>query len=213
MTDRVTAPSAAGARGASIRIHVSVLPAQPTVRRPSSSLSRLIRIEPESSDPSRPFAPSSPTSSATVISSSSGPCGSDSSSTSAIIAAIATPSSAPSVVPFAVSHSPSRTSSILPSVGSFGLSGWRSQTMSRCPWSTTVGAPSRPSVAGTLMTRLRAASSRSAKPWVEAHERTCSITGSSRRDGRAIVVSVSKWPQNARGSKPVRTDVCEAIVA
>ena len=55
-----------------------------------------------SSDPSSAFAPSSPTSSATVIRSSSGPCASDSSSTSAIIAAIATPSSAPSVVPSAL---------------------------------------------------------------------------------------------------------------
>ena len=84
-----------------------------------------------SSDPSSAFAPSSPTSSATVIRSSSGPCGSDSSSTSAIIAAIATPSSAPSVVPSAVSQSPSRTSTIRPSAGSFGLDGSRSQTMSR----------------------------------------------------------------------------------
>ena len=123
---------------------MSVLPAHPTVSFPSSSLSRLIRIEPVTSAGSSAFAPSSPTSSATVISSSSGPCGSDSSSTSAIIAAIATPSSAPSVVPSAVSHSPSRTSSMRPSAGSFGLEGSRSQTMSRCPWSTRVGAFSRP---------------------------------------------------------------------
>ncbi|MFL5933944.1 MAG: hypothetical protein ACJ75Q_11330 [Gaiellaceae bacterium] len=35
-----------------------------------------------------------------------------------------------------------------------------------------------------------------------AHARTCSITGSSWREGPAIVVNVSKWSQNARGSTP-----------
>ena len=195
-----------------MRIHVSVLPAHPTVSRPSSSLSRLIRIEPVTSAGSSAFAPSSPTSSATVISSSSGPWGSDSSSTSAIIAAIATPSSAPSVVPSAVSHSPSRTSAIRPSAGSFGLDGSRSQTMSRCPCSVTTGAPSRPGVAGTRMTRFRPASCCSSKPCCSAHARTCSITGSSCRDGRGIFVSVSKCPQNERGSSPLSTDVSAAIV-
>ena len=148
-------PSSAGARGALTRIHVSVLPAQPTVSTPSSSLSRLMSVEPVRSVPSRAFAPSSPTSSATVISSSSGPCSSDSSSTSAIIAAIATPSSAPRVVPSAVSQSSSRTTTILPSAGSFGLAESRSQTMSRWPWRMRTGADSRPGVAGTRMTRLR----------------------------------------------------------
>ena len=76
VTASVTAPSSSGAaRLASTRIQVSVLPAQPTVSVPSSSLSRLTRILPSSSEPSRPLAPSSPTSSATVISSCSGPCG------------------------------------------------------------------------------------------------------------------------------------------
>ena len=43
---------AAGSRAApSIRIHVSVLPAQPTVSTPSSSLSRLIRVEPPQQRP------------------------------------------------------------------------------------------------------------------------------------------------------------------
>ncbi len=114
-------------------IHVSVLPAHPTVSFPSSSLSRLTRTVPVTNFGSSPFAPSRPTSSATVMRSSRGPWRFDSSSTSAIIAAIATPSSAPSVVPFAVSQSPSRASSIRPSAGSFGLSGSRSQTMSRWP--------------------------------------------------------------------------------
>ena len=121
-------------------------------------------------EPSSAFAPSRPTSSATVISSSSGPCGSDSSSASAIIAAIATPSSAPSVVPSAVSQSPSRTSAIRPSAGSFGLDGSRSHTMSRCPWRMSVGADSRPALAGTRITRFRPASCRSSNPCSSAHD-------------------------------------------
>ena len=68
------------------------------------------------------------------------------SSASAIIAAIATPLSAPSVVPSARSQPSSRTTSMRPARGSFGLSGSRSQTMSRWPWRITVGrglAPGR----------------------------------------------------------------------
>ena len=206
-TSSATAPASEAARGASIRIHVSVLPAQPTVSTPSSSLSRLMMVEPVRRDPSRAFAPSRPTSSATVISSSSGPCGSDSSSTSAIMAAIATPSSAPSVVPSAVSHSPSRRSAIRPSAGSFGLEGSRSHTMSRWPWRMRVGALSRPGVAGTRTTRLRPESCCSSNPCSSAQARTCSITGSSCRDGRAIFVSVSKCRQNDAGSSPTSTDV------
>ena len=40
--------------------------------------------------------------------------------------------------------------------------------------------------------------------------RTWSITGSSCRDGRAIFVSASKWPQKALGSSPFSTDVSAA---
>ena len=200
-------PGAAADRSPSRWTHVSVLPAQPTVSVPSSSLSRFSRIFPVSSAGSRPLAPSRPTSSATVISSSSGPCGSDVSSASAIMAAIATPSSAPSVVPSAVSHSPSRSRAIRPSAGSLDESGFRSHTMSRCPWSTTVGADSRPAVAGTRTTMLRAASERRSKPRESAQRSTCAITGSSCREGRAIAVSSSKRCQNAAGSSPLNTEL------
>ena len=81
----------------------------------------------------------------------------------------------------------------------------RSQTMSRCPCRTRTGADSRPAVAGTRTTRLRAASWRSSKPCSTAQSRTCSITGSSCRDGRAILVSASKCRQQARGSTPLST--------
>ena len=100
-------------------------------------------------------------------------------SASAIIAAIATPLSAPSVVPSARSQPSSRTTSIRPARGSFGLSGSRSQTMSRWPWRITVGARSRPGVAGTATTRLPAASRRVAKPCSAAHASTCATAASS----------------------------------
>jgi hypothetical protein len=119
-TDSVTAPAPHASRGFSTRIDVSVLLAEPTVSLPSSSLSRFNSVAPLTRDGSSPLAPSAgpPTSSLTVISNSSGPCDNDSSSASAIIAAMPMPLSAPSVVPSAVSQSPSRTSAILPSAGS-----------------------------------------------------------------------------------------------
>ena len=88
-----------------------MLLAEPTVSLPSSSLSRFSSVVPVTSDGSSPLAPtpSPPTSSPTVISNSSGPCGSDELSARAIIAATPIPLSAPSVVPSAVSQSPSRT--------------------------------------------------------------------------------------------------------
>src|SRR4029078_10719546 len=79
--------------------------------------------------------------------------------------------------------------------------------MSRWPWSETIGAPSRPGVAGTRMTRLRLASGWSATPCSAAQARTCSITGSSCREGRGIRVRASKCVQNPEGSSPARTVV------
>src|SRR6185503_6358435 len=79
--------------------------------------------------------------------------------------------------------------------------------MSRCPWSETIGAASRPGVAGTRMTRLRPASWLSSRPCSAAQARTCSITGSSCREGRGIRVRASKCAQNADGSSPARTAV------
>ena len=53
-----------------------------------------------------------------------------------------------------------------------------------------------PGVAGTRTTRFRPASCWTSNPCSSAQARTCSITGSSWREGRAIVVSVSKCCQN-----------------
>ena len=212
VTASAVAPPPTGDRGRSMWIQVSVLPAQPTVSRPSSSLSRLSSTDPVSIDPSRAFAPSRPTSSATVISSSSGPCGRAGSSASAIMAAIATPSSAPSVVPSAFSHSPSRTSSMRPCAGSLGLSGRRSQTMSRWPCRITVGAPSRPGVAGTRTTTFPAASCSTGKLRPAAQARTCSTIAASPPEGRGMRVISSKCAQNALGSTPATGDDIATIV-
>ena len=134
----------------SIRIQVSVLPAHPTVRRPSSSLSRLIRIEPVTSagvERVRALEPDL--------------LGDGHQQLERAVRAATRPRRAPSSPrsrprrrrrasyrPPSASRRHAR-SAMRPSVGSFGLDGSRSQTMSRCPWSTTVGAASRPGVAGT----------------------------------------------------------------
>src|SRR6476646_3487385 len=85
--------------------------------------------------------------------------------------------------------------------------------MSRWPWSRSFGADSRPGVAGTCTARLRASSSRTSNPWPSAHARTCSITSSSWRDGRAIFVSASKCSQNGSGSSPASTELPVAFTA
>ncbi len=63
-------------------------------------------------DASSCVAPVSPLSSSMVKSSSRGPCATSSASISASMAATPIPLSAPSVVPCAVSHSPSRSGRI-----------------------------------------------------------------------------------------------------
>ena len=205
---RARRPPATGSRGCEIRIHVSVLPAQPTVSRPSSSLSRLIRIVPSTSDRVEAVRALEPDL-----------LGHRHQQLRAARAAATRPRRAPSSPRSrrrrrrrASSRSRSasrrrRRARSAPRPGSFGLSGSRSQTMSRCPWRTTVGAASRPGVAGTSKTRLRAASCRARSRAPSPQARTYSITGSSWRDGRAIVVSVSKCSQKAWGSSPVSTDV------
>ena len=188
-------PSTGAARGASTRIQVSVLPAQPTVRRPSSSLSRLTRIFPWTSEPSSPFAPSRPTSSATVIRSCSGPCGKR-----GILdqrhhrrdrnAVVGAERGAVRRQPVAVDDQ------LDPSLGRVVRAvGDALADHVEVALEDDQGADSRPAVAGTSITRLRAASCRSSNPCSAAHARTCSMTGSSWRDGRAIVVTSRSDPR------------------
>ena len=74
-----------------------------------------------------------------------------------------------------------------------------------------VGAPSRPAVAGTWITTFRPSSCRSSSPRSAAQRRTCSITGSSWRDGRAMRVNASKCAQKTWGSSLARTEVSVAM--
>ncbi len=172
--------------------------------------SRLSRMRPETSAGSSAFAPSSPCSSDTVKRSSRGPCAISGSSAAAIAAATPIPLSAPSVVPSASTQSPSRTTLIRPSRGSYGLDGSRSHTMSRCAWRTTVCAPSRPDEAGIWTTTFPAASTSDAKPRSPAQPNTCARAASSCFGGRGIRVSSRKCSQTRRGSSCVRPLVTAA---
>ena len=86
---------------------MSTPPALPIISSPSSSVSRLSSISPSSSPAGRSLAPYIPVSSSAVISASMGPCFRSVDSITAIIAATPRPSSAPRVVPFAFTQSPS----------------------------------------------------------------------------------------------------------
>ena len=81
----------------------------------------------------------SPTSSSTVKRSSSGPWTASFESMSESAAASPMPLSEPSVVPFALSHSPWNSSWIGSFEKSCATSEFFSPTMSMCPWSTIVG--------------------------------------------------------------------------
>ncbi len=200
-----TLPGATGSGGSASRTKVWMLPAHPTVIVPCSSPpSRFTSSRPARRPGSSAFAPSRPCSSETVKRSSSGPCSTVSSSPTAIAAATPMPLSAPSVVPLAATQPSSRTTSIGPVRGSCGLSGSRSQTMSRCDCSTTVGPSSRPADGGTRTTTLPSASSSVANAERRAHSSTCSRTCSSCFGGRGIRVSSRKRVHTSAGSRSAR---------
>ena len=85
------------------------------------------------------------------------------------------PSSAPSVVPSAATQSPSTTTPMRPSRGSYGLSGSRSHTMSRCACRTTDrrGLATRTS-REPRRRRCPPSSTARRSPRSDAHARTCS---------------------------------------
>ncbi len=200
VTATVSHPSGTGSGTSARRTNVWALPAQPTVSAPLLVPSRFTSSVPRTSDGSSAFAPSRPCSSDTVKSSSSGPCATSGSSAIAIAAATPIPLSAPSVVSRARTQSSSRTTSIRPSRGSLGLSGSRSQTMSRWDWRTTVGASSRPSLAGTRTTAFPSASTAVSSPCSAAQASTWARTSSSCFGGRGMRVSARKCVQIPRGS-------------
>ena len=202
-TSRTSRTSGTGERSSRSRVNVCQLPAHPMVIALSLVPSRLRSSRPATSDASRFLAPSSPCSSDTVKSSSSGPCATSVSSATASAAATPMPLSAPRVVPFATTQSPSTTTSSRPSRGSYGLSGSRSHTMSRCAWRTTVGPRSRPAELGTCTTTLPSSSTADSKRRSAAQRRTCSRASASCFGGRAISVSSEKRAQTPAGSRPV----------
>mmetsp|Transcript_14200 Transcript_14200/g.59408 ORF Transcript_14200/g.59408 Transcript_14200/m.59408 type:complete len:229 (+) Transcript_14200:844-1530(+) len=174
LTDTFSAAAAANGSVATARFRMlSPPPAQPMYTLPHSSVSRLsIVVAVRSLSASRPNAPVSPVSSSTVKSASSGGSGASASeSRSASAAATPMPLSAPSVVPTAVTQSPSRTtfsgvvSKSKPSEGSASV------TMSTCPWTHTAGASSPPPLPGRAMTRLPTASLRVSSPRSRANSR------------------------------------------
>ena len=108
-------------------------PQQLATNTPSSSESRLISLLPFSTEASKFIAPPIPTSSSVVNKHSRGGCSISSASIRASPMATAIPLSAPSVVPSALSQSPSTTSFIPSVLKSCSVFLSFSQTISRCP--------------------------------------------------------------------------------
>ena len=136
----------------------SIPPAHPINSSPSSSESRFNRISPFINPSFRANAPVSPVSSSTVNKHSNGPCSIVSSARIASSVATPMPLSAPNVVPFAFSHSPSISVSIGSVRKSCSTLLFFSHTMSTCDCNTTVCRFSLPGVAGFLINTFPASS-------------------------------------------------------
>ena len=149
-------------------------PAEPITNSPIVSLSMLSSMSPCRVSAERLFTPYMHVSSSAVIRASSGPCSRSPLSITAIMAATPIPSSEPSVVPLARTHSPS----IHVSMGSVSklcvLSSVFCGTMSMCACRTAVLRFLRPDVAGLRITMLPAPSCHASTPCSLAHEsRNC----------------------------------------
>jgi len=90
---------------------------------------------------------------------------------------------------------------------SCSMSEFFSQTMSTCPCSTVIGAPSHPGEAGASMTMLPMRSSRAARPSSAAVRRTWARTRASCFDGRGTADSAAKRFQTDAGSRASREAV------
>ena len=142
----------------------SIPPAQPIYNSPSSSESRFRRISPFTVPGFNPNAPNIPVSSSLVMRASNGPCFRSLASSTAMMAATPSPLSAPRVVPFAFTQSPS----IYVSMGSFSKSF------------------SMPGVAGLRIITLPASSTKDSKPKPFPKLIRKSVTFSICPDGRGI---------------------------
>src|SRR5271157_3372669 len=131
---RHASPEGAGRRAILRRATELTPPAQPMQRVSSSSLSRLRKYLDLRSPPGNWQAPVRPLSSSIVNTNSSGPWATVSLSMTASAAATPTPSSAPRVVPSALSQSPSTTRRMGSVSKLWTVPSFFSQTMSRWPW-------------------------------------------------------------------------------
>ena len=165
-TRKAMSPSSVSTGSKSKVAVVSTPPAQPTYSSPSLSESRLIKVLPFSTPPSRANAPYIPVSSSTVKSASKGGCTTSLSARIAIAVATPIPLSAPRVVPLAVTHSP--FSSTYASMGSFSKSNTLSEffcgTISKCPCRIIPGWLSIPALAGLRIRTLPISSTMVSRP-------------------------------------------------
>ena len=139
-------------------------PALPITNSPIVSLSIFRRMSPFSVSGARWFTPYMQVSSSAVMSASSGPCTSSLLSITAMMAATPMPSSDPSVVSLAFSHSPSTHVSMGSVSKLWLLSSVFCGTMSMWACSTAVLWPSIPLVAGLRMTMFSALSLKASMP-------------------------------------------------
>ena len=137
---------------------MSTPPALPMTNLPHVSESKFMRMSPSNSPSGKSLAPNIPVSSSAVMRPSIGPCFKFLSSMTAKMAATPIPLSAPRVVFFAFTHSPS----IQVSIGSVSklclLSGAFCGTMSMCACKITVFLFSMPAEAGFFITTFLASS-------------------------------------------------------
>ena len=187
-----------------MRTEASKPPAHPTYSSPSVSESRLTSISPSSIPPFRPRAPSMPVSSVAVISASNGPCTTSSDSITAKIAATPIPLSAPSVVPSALTHSPSTRTSMGSFVKSNRLSPFFCGTMSMCACRMIPLRDSMPGVAGLRRITFPASSTVQAMPCVRASATRYARIASSCRDGRGTRAISANFSHTSRGESPSR---------
>ena len=164
-------------------------PALPMTNLPHVSESRFSRMSPCNSPSGRSLAPNIPVSSSAVMRASIGPCFSVLSSMTAMIAATPRPSSAPSVVPFAFTHSPSIHGSMGSVTKLCWLSGVFCGTISMCACSITPLRFSIPADAGLRITMLPAGSLKaSTSAFLAKSSKNCCIF-SRCPDGRGTCVN------------------------
>ena len=130
------------------------------------------------------------------------------------MAATPSPLSAPSVVPFAPSHSPRCSKEIGSSSKSCVVSAFFSVTMSRCPWSTTGAAPSPPFCPGRFSSTLPTASCRnstslrsSANAFISAMMRSSFLLG------RGTDAIAAKDDHTSCGLRPATASALFGVVA